>query len=254
MSSADMAVDLGLSDLLAPGNDSAPNDFSLAADMISSLDLAVPPDMSSNNRWVAVGTSVNDNGDSIAYSSDGITWTGVTNSNSIFSTGGNGVAWNGARWVAVGTARTRLPIPPTASTWTGLGTSIFSSYGMAMALPGTAPDGWQSDRAPTRLPIPLTASTWTGVSKATRYSQLWQRRCLERHQMGGSWSRTGREWRFYQQLYCLFIGRHHLDQPDQQNRYSTLAMALHGTAPVGWQLEREPTPLPIPPTASRGPA
>jgi hypothetical protein len=41
-------------------------------------------------RFVAVGSGTN----SIAYSSDGITWIPVTGSKSIFSTGGNGVAGN----------------------------------------------------------------------------------------------------------------------------------------------------------------
>jgi hypothetical protein len=33
----------------------------------------------------------------IAYSSDGITWTGVPGSTTIFSATGNGVAWNGGK-------------------------------------------------------------------------------------------------------------------------------------------------------------
>jgi hypothetical protein len=44
-----------------------------------------------SNRWVAVGYGTN----SIAYSTDGITWTGVTG-RSIFSNYGNGVASNGS--------------------------------------------------------------------------------------------------------------------------------------------------------------
>ena len=51
------------------------------------------------NRWVAVGLG-NDN--SMVYSNDGITWTPIPNSLSIFSDYGGGVAWNGTMWVAVG--------------------------------------------------------------------------------------------------------------------------------------------------------
>ena len=54
------------------------------------------------NRWVAVGYSNNsvvDNINTIAYSSDGLTWKGL--SNLIFSQG-YCVAWNGQMWVAGG--------------------------------------------------------------------------------------------------------------------------------------------------------
>jgi hypothetical protein len=58
--------------------------------------------------WVAVGNGGNESGEpsegqyTIAYSSDGIFWTGITNSYSNFFTVGYGVAWNGTMWVAVG--------------------------------------------------------------------------------------------------------------------------------------------------------
>ena len=49
------------------------------------------------NRWVSVGEGTND---TIAYSNDGINWTGL--GKTIFTDAGNGVAWNGSMWVAVG--------------------------------------------------------------------------------------------------------------------------------------------------------
>ena len=49
------------------------------------------------NRWVACGFG----GNSLAYSSDGINWTGL--GTGIFSQGLN-ATWNGTRWVAVGDA------------------------------------------------------------------------------------------------------------------------------------------------------
>ena len=73
------------------------------------------------NRTVAVGLGTN----SIAYSSDGITWTGL--GTSIF-TAGQDVAFGwpagGTRWVAVGI------------TWTGLGTTIFTIRGHGVAWNG----------------------------------------------------------------------------------------------------------------------
>ena len=55
-----------------------------------------------SNRWVAVGEGTN----SIAYSSDGITWYPSSNGNSILPTSGRSVAYNGTMWVAVGQGAT----------------------------------------------------------------------------------------------------------------------------------------------------
>ena len=53
--------------------------------------------------WVAVGQTRY----TIAYSYDGITWNGVTDSSTnIFTSTGIGVAWNGTMWVAVGRGTT----------------------------------------------------------------------------------------------------------------------------------------------------
>jgi hypothetical protein len=54
--------------------------------------------------WVAGGQGTN----TLAYSTDGITWSASTNGNSIFITSGStnaevdGIAWNGSLWVAIG--------------------------------------------------------------------------------------------------------------------------------------------------------
>ena len=76
--------------------------------------------------WVAVGQGTN----SIAYSSDGSTWTGVTN---IFSTTGNNVSWNGSLWVAVGYGTNTLAHSSDGKTWTGRGKTIFSNSGYGVA-------------------------------------------------------------------------------------------------------------------------
>jgi hypothetical protein len=78
------------------------------------------------SRWVAVG----EGGNTIVYSSDGITWTGA--GASIISTSGNGVAWNGSRWVAVGEGGNTISYSSDGITWTGVGSSIFSTGGYAV--------------------------------------------------------------------------------------------------------------------------
>ena len=83
------------------------------------------------NRWVAVGDAPT----TIAYSSDGINWTGL--GITIFSTEGNGVAWNGSLWVAVGGGTNTIAYSSDGSNWTGLGTSIFSSEGYGVAWNGS---------------------------------------------------------------------------------------------------------------------
>ena len=79
--------------------------------------------------WVAVG---NGTGNTIAYSYDGITWTGL--STSIFSTSGNGIAWNGKMWIAAGTGTNRLGYSYDGINWTGATTTnilVTSGNGVA---------------------------------------------------------------------------------------------------------------------------
>jgi hypothetical protein len=86
------------------------------------------------NIWVAGGKGSTNN--TLAYSSDGITWTGL--GSSIFSDSGSGIAWNGTRWVAGGKGSTNtLAYSSDGLTWTGLGKSIFSSNGSGIAWNGT---------------------------------------------------------------------------------------------------------------------
>jgi len=63
------------------------------------------------NIWVAGGDGAN----TLAYSPDGINWTGL--SNTIFSTC-NGVCWNGSIWVAVGTGTNTIATSPDGIIWT----------------------------------------------------------------------------------------------------------------------------------------
>ena len=53
------------------------------------------------NIWVAVGTPIDANNKSIAYSYDGVTWSTPSQGN-LFSISGIKVAWNGSSWIAIG--------------------------------------------------------------------------------------------------------------------------------------------------------
>jgi hypothetical protein len=64
--------------------------------------------------WVGVGAGTA----SIATSTDGITWTAIANSLSIF-TSGSSVAWNGVRWVAGGWGTNSTAYSSDGVTWTG---------------------------------------------------------------------------------------------------------------------------------------
>ena len=111
------------------------------------------------NRWVAVGQTTN----TIAYSNDGLTWTGlgVASPASPFTTSGFGVAWNGTRWVAVGQGTNSIAYSSDGITWTGIGTSIFSVYGRGVAWNGTR---WVAVGAGTNtIAYSSDGITWTGI-------------------------------------------------------------------------------------------
>ena len=63
----------------------------------------------------------------LAYSNDGITWTGI--GTTIFPSNARGVAWNGVRWIAVGEAANdagnTTAISTDGITWRGLGLPVF---------------------------------------------------------------------------------------------------------------------------------
>ncbi|MCX5677846.1 MAG: hypothetical protein NTY76_01930, partial [Candidatus Omnitrophica bacterium] len=88
----------------------------------------------SKNIWVAGGQSTN----TLAYSSDGITWTGL--GKSIFSYWGNAVAWNGTCWVAGGYSGgtgTTLAYSSDGINWTGLGASLLNNWCNSITWNGT---------------------------------------------------------------------------------------------------------------------
>ena len=84
------------------------------------------------NIWIAAGSG---NGNTLAKSSDGISWTGL--GNSVFSTKATGVAWNGYIWIATGQGgNTLAKSTDNGNTWTGLGSSTFSTQATSVAWNG----------------------------------------------------------------------------------------------------------------------
>ena len=78
-------------------------------------------------------------GETIAYSSDGITWTASTNGTSIFTSSCNYVAWNGSIWVAGGNGTNSIATSPDGMTWTAStnGNSIFTNSCNGVAWAGS---------------------------------------------------------------------------------------------------------------------
>jgi hypothetical protein len=76
--------------------------------------------------WVAVGHSLN----SIAYSSNGINWTGL--GTSLFTIVKN-LSWSGTKIIAAGDGNNHLAYSFDGINWTGLGNSIFQEEAMGTA-------------------------------------------------------------------------------------------------------------------------
>jgi hypothetical protein len=78
------------------------------------------------------GTSVGSGTTSIAYSYNGIVWSGTTN---VFSSEGRGVAWGLNKWLAVGAGSTRVAYSYDGIVWTPL-VGLFSVQGNCVAWSG----------------------------------------------------------------------------------------------------------------------
>ena len=115
--------------------------------------------------WVAVG-------DTIAYSSNGISWIPLTNS--VFSDTGYGVAWNGKMWVAVGEGTTNtIAYSSDGINWTGAtdlsgvagsSVNIFSNAGFGVAWNGLM---WIAigDGGLNTIAYSSDGIKWTGLGK-----------------------------------------------------------------------------------------
>ena len=111
--------------------------------------------------WVAGGQGTN----TLAYSNNGTTWTGL--GTSIFSTSGRIIGWNGSMWVAggSGTAHT-LAYSTNGTTWTGLGKTICNNGCYGIAWNGLM---WVAVGEGTVYTIAYSTNgtTWTGVLNST---------------------------------------------------------------------------------------
>jgi len=117
------------------------------------------------NLWVACGRGTNN----IAYSNDGINWTGITG-NSIFYIQGRGAAWNGTLWVAVGQGTNSIAYSNDGITWTGLGSTIFGNYGKGVAWNGTL---WVAVGFGTNtIAYSNDGLIWTGITGTTIFSTI----------------------------------------------------------------------------------
>jgi len=110
-----------------------------------------------NGLMVALG-----NGSyTIAYSSNGITWTPVANSYSIFSSVGYAAGYNGKLWVAVGSGTNTLAYSADGITWNALGASIFTSNGYGIIWNGGL---WVAVGGGTNsLAYSYNGTTWYGL-------------------------------------------------------------------------------------------
>jgi hypothetical protein len=113
--------------------------------------------------WVAGGQGTIN---TLAWSYDGITWTGL--GKSIFSSNVRGIAWNGPRWVAVGdgTANT-IAYSTDGISWTVISTStsIFSSGGNDVSWDGKR---WIAvGNGLNRVATSNDGITWYGVATST---------------------------------------------------------------------------------------
>ena len=88
------------------------------------------------SMWVATGQSTN----KLVYSYNGLTWTSVNGSDSLFTTFASDVAWNGFMWVAVGgqTTGNRIIYSYDGINWsnTANGTSMLSTAARRVAWSG----------------------------------------------------------------------------------------------------------------------
>ena len=101
------------------------------------------------NRIVAVGAGTNQ----IVYSPDGNAWTPVTSSP--FSTHGNGVAWNGSMWVAVGVGAT---------------SNDSIAYSLDNGISWSTPTTWTNPFSSGGNGIAWNGSMWVAVGTSATYN------------------------------------------------------------------------------------
>jgi len=95
----------------------------------------------------------------LAYSSNGVNWTGL--GNSVFSGVGQSVVWNGTMWVASGAGTNTLGYSYNGTVWLGSGASVFTTSGYGMAWNGFL---WVATGMGTNtLAYSYNGVNWTGL-------------------------------------------------------------------------------------------
>jgi hypothetical protein len=127
--------------------------FSTAVSGIASNN-GLPGTVTIRHPVIAVGSGAN----SLAYSPDGVQWTGL--GTNIFSGSGNGIAWNGSRWIACGTGTNTLAYSIDGLRWIGMGTSVFSTQANGVDWNGSR---WVAVGSGTNsIAYSADGMTWTG--------------------------------------------------------------------------------------------
>lgn len=109
--------------------------------------------------WLAGGESASY---PLAYSYDGVTWNGIPNSNSFF-TSVLAIAWGSNTWIAVGLGANSIAYSFDGVHWTGLGTTIFTT-GTGITWNGSK--WFATGTGANTLAYSLDGLTWIGLGTA----------------------------------------------------------------------------------------
>jgi len=139
-------------------------DIDIQSNLNVILNTILNPTFNSNSleTYIAVGLGTN----TIAYSTNGITWTGL--GASIFSVSGYGVSYSAKlnTWVAVGEGTNTIAYSTDGINWIGLGKSILSVSGRGVAYSSQL-NRWIAVGEETNTIAYSTDSiTWTGLGKS----------------------------------------------------------------------------------------
>lgn len=111
------------------------------------------------NKWIAVGEGI---ANTIAWSPDGITWTGL--GKNLFSAG-NGVAYSAQqnKWVAVGTSPNSIHYSNDGFVWTAVTPNIFTTMGYDVTYSSTLNQWVAVGQGTNTIAVSADGITWTGL-------------------------------------------------------------------------------------------
>ena len=116
------------------------------------------PNVFIQHPTIACGTGTN----SLAYSPDGIQWTGL--GTTVFTTA-QGTVWNGIMWLAGGSGANTVAYSYDGLKWTGLGSTIFGTSGYDFAWNGSL---WVGvGQGTTTIAYSYDGINWSNVSNST---------------------------------------------------------------------------------------